>query len=233
MSQIHEINADLRVGGTKGDARKVRQAGGTPGVVYRKGEAAVAVRFDGAALSSIFRKTNNPNTLITLSVAGQPHTCLIREIQRNPASRAVEHVDFYQVAKGEQVAVRVAVTTSGKAAGVRAGGQLRLLARTVDMLCDAYAIPNAIDVDVTALDVGRFIKASQLTAPSGSRIVFAQDFNVVTVQGKQAEVEAAPAAAPAAGAAAPAAAGAKAAPAAGKDAKAAPAAAKPAEKAKK
>lgn len=220
------LNADPRPAGNKGDARKARASGGTPGIMYRAGEQAVAVRFDGKELAAIFRKTNNPNTLIDVSVAGKGHTCLIREIQRNPKSRNVEHVDFLQVANGEEVSVRVAVTTSGRAAGVRAGGQLRLIKRSVDMRCDAYRIPRVVDVDVTALEVGRFIRASELTAPAGSKIVFSRDFNVVTVEGKKTEIDAVPAVGAVAAAAAPAAAGAKA-------GGAKPAAAKPADKAKK
>ena len=202
------LNAESRPAGSKGDARKARALGATPGIMYRAGESAVPVRFDGKALAAIFRKTNNPNTLIDVRVGDAGHTCLIREVQRNPKSRSVEHVDFLQVASGELVDVRVAVTTSGRAAGVRAGGQLRIITRAVNMRCDAFRIPKVVDVDVTALEVGRFIKASELLAPAGSTIVYAQDFNVVTVEGKKtdAELAAANPAAPAAGAAAPAAA---------------------------
>jgi large subunit ribosomal protein L25 len=206
------LNAEIRPAGSKGDARKARALGTTPGVMYRAGGSATAVRFDGKALAAIFRKTNDPNTIIAVDVSGKSHTCLIREIQRNPKSRVVEHVDFLEVAKGEPVDVRVAVTTSGRAAGVRAGGQLRLITRSVAMRCDAYAIPKVVDIDVSALELGKFIRASDLAAPEGSAIVFAQDFNVVTVEGKKVDTEATPAAA---------------APAAGK------AAAKPADKAKK
>ena len=209
------LNAETRPAGSKGDARKARALGTTPGVMYRAGASAVAVRFDGKALAAIFRKTNNPNTLIDVRVGDAGHTCLIREVQRNPKSRNVEHVDFLQVASGELVDVRVAVTTSGRAAGVRAGGQLRIITRAVNMRCDAFRIPKVVDVDVTALEVGKFIKASELSAPAGSAIVFAQDFNVVTVEGKKtdAEIAAATPAAPTAGGsatAAPAAAVAKA-----------------------
>lgn len=219
--ETYNINADTRPAGTKGDARKVRKAGATPGNLYRAGEPALAVALDGPALSAIFRKTNDPNTIIQVTLEGKQHNCLVREVQRNPLSRNVEHIDLLEVKPGEKVRVRVAVTTSGRAAGVRAGGQLRLLARAVNLECDAFAVPKAVDVDVTSLETGRFIKASQLVTPPGATILYAQDFNVVTVEGKvkEAAAEAAP---EAAAKAAPAAAG-KAAPAKAAPAKAAPA----------
>ncbi len=188
-----DLVAENRPAGTKGDARKVRRAGGTPGVIYRGGEAALPVRFDGAALSTIFRKSNNANTVINVVVEGKAHACLVREVQRHPVSRAVEHVDFYRVEGDQEVRVTVPVVTQGKAAGVRAGGLLRLMARRVNVMAGADAIPARIEVDVTDLEIGKFIRASQLVVPKGARIVFANDFNVVTVDGKR--VEAAPEAA--------------------------------------
>lgn len=198
------ISAEPRVSTGKGGNHKLRKAGSTPGVVYRAGEVGHAIAFDNAALSAIFRKTNNPNTLVNVSVGGTQHLCLVREIQRHPVSRIVEHVDFLEVKQGERVAVTVPVVSTGRAAGVRAGGQLRLLARSVDLDCDALSVPTNIEVDVTSLEIGKFIKASQLTMPNGARIVYAQDYNVLTVAGKIAAV-----AAPAAEAAKPAAKGKK------------------------
>lgn len=195
--ETFELVAENRPAGSKGDARKVRRAGGTPGVIYRAGEPAVPVRFDGAALSTIFRKTNNANTVINVVVGGKPNPCLVREVQRHPVSRVVEHVDFYRVEGAQEVRVTVPVVTAGKAAGVRAGGLLRLVTRRVSVLANADAIPAQIEVDVTDLEIGKFIRASQLVVPKGARVVFAQDFNVVTVEGKRTE------AAPEAAAAAP------------------------------
>ncbi len=222
------LDAEPRAGGSKNDSHKVRKAGGTPGVMYRAGAAATPIRFDGKALASIFRKTNNANTLLRVNVAGASRTCIVREIQRHPVSRAVEHVDFYEVAKGELVTVIVPVLAVGRAAGTRAGGTLRNLARFLTVKCDPYAIPATLDVDVTPLEVGQFVKASQVPLPGGVSILYAQDFNLFTVEGKLAP-EAAPAAAAAATAGAPAAAAAGKAPAAAAG-KAPAAAAKPAAK---
>ena len=221
------LTAEPRMGGTKNDSRKVRKAGATPGVMYRAGNSATAIRFDGAELAKIFRKTNNANTLVDVTVAGSARTCIVREIQRHPVSRRVEHVDFYEIAKGENVTVVVPVNAVGRAAGTRAGGTLRNLARFLTVKCDPFAIPATLDVDVTPLEVGQFVKASEVVLPAGVSVQFAQDFNLFTVEGKLAP-EAAPAAA--AAAAAPAAAAGKAAPAAAGKAAAPAAAAKPAAK---
>lgn len=209
------LDAQTRSAGTKGDAHKVRKTGATMGVVYRAGEQATPVRFDASALAAIFRKTNNPNVLIDLNVDGTVRTCLAREVQRHPVSRAVEHVDFVEVRTGDSVEVEVPVAAVGRALGTRAGGTLRVLKRAVIVKCDPLLIPNTIDVDVTPVDVGQFVRVSQVKPPEGVAVVFKQDFNVLTVEGKRTAADEA---------GAPAAADAKAAPAA--DAKAAKAPAK-------
>jgi large subunit ribosomal protein L25 len=218
----------------KGNARKARRAGRTPGVLYNAGGAATPISFDVAAAATIFRKTGDPNTLVNVQVSNErDHLCLVREIQRDPVSRDVTHVDFYEVTPDYRVTVDVAVATVGRAAGTRAGGTMRLLTRTVRVSCPAGQIPRVIEADVTPLEVGQFLRISQIPAPPDVTILYSHDFNVVAVEGKRAskeEAAAAAAVAPAAGAAKPAAAAAAAKPAAGAAKPAAAAPAKPAAK---
>lgn len=218
----YSLDAEARDTHGKGPTHKVRAEGRVPGVVYRAGEAAQPVQFDAKALAGIFRKANDRNALLDLNCGGGTRTCVVRDIQRHPRSRAVEHVDFLEVRAGEEVQVKVLVATVGKAAGTRAGGTLRVLARELPLRCNAFAIPRTIEVDVTALEVDQYVKASQVTVPDGVTLVYKQDYNVLTVEGKKAEVEVAPAAAAAPGAAAAAPADGKA-PAAAAAAGAAPA----------
>jgi len=200
------VSASLRSTTGKGPARKSRKTGQTPGVLYRSGGTATPINFSVAELASVFRKTHDPNTVVSLALDGSSRSCLVREIQRHPVSRDVIHVDFYEVDADKMVAVDVVVNPVGRALGTRAGGTLRVLARSLALRAPAGRIPSRIDVDVTNLDVGGFVKASQCLAPEGCSIVYKQDFNVLTVTGKQTAAEAAPAEA----AAAPAAAAAKA-----------------------
>lgn len=207
------LNALPRPETGKGAARKARNAGRTPGVLYRAGGTATPMSFDVAELAAIFRKTADPNTLVSVDVKdGGTFRCIVREVQRDPVTRNVLHVDFYEVRSEQPVVVSVAVNTVGRAAGTRAGGQLRLLARALKIQVPAGQIPKAIEVDVTPLEVGQFLKASEVVPPAGAKLLYAQDFNIVSVEGKRtargeeaaAPAEGAAAAAPAAAAKAPA-----------------------------
>jgi large subunit ribosomal protein L25 len=184
------LNATAREGTGKGVARKARKSGHTPGVLYRAGGSATPVSFDVSQLATIFRTTNDPNTLLSVKVDdADERYCLIREVQRDPVSREVLHVDFYEVAKDYVVTVDVALSLTGRAAGTRAGGTLRQLARTVRVECAAAAIPRTIELDVTPVGVNEFLRVSQVPAPAGVKILFARDFNVVTVEGKRGAKE--------------------------------------------
>jgi large subunit ribosomal protein L25 len=194
------LNATPRGDTGKGVARKARSAGRTPGVVYRAGGTATPVSFDVTALATIFRKTADPNTLISVQVEGSDaRPCLVREVQRNPVSRNVLHVDFYEVDEDYVVTVEVSLTAVGRAAGTRAGGTMRQLIRSVTVLAAAGNIPKTIEMDVTPLENGSFLKVSEIPLPPGVKILYTRDFNVVAVEGKRvSKEEAAAAAAPAA-----------------------------------
>lgn len=180
------LNATPRDGIGKGIARKARKQGRTPGVVYRAGGGATPVSFDVAELATIFRKTADPNTLIGVKLAdSEQRNCLVREVQRDPVSRDVLHVDFYEVDLDYVVTVDVALVLTGRAAGTRAGGTLRQLTRTLSVQCKASDIPKGIELDVTPVEVGQFLKVSQVPAPPGVKVLFARDYNVVAVEGKR------------------------------------------------
>lgn len=192
------ISASARTSTGKGAARKARSGGATPGVLYKSGGSATPLSFNVSELAAIFRRTRDPNSLIRVQLDGESRACLVREIQRDPVSRVVLHVDFLEVAADETVTVPVAVASVGRAAGTRAGGTLRRLSRTLDIACRADSIPAAVEIDVTALNIGEFVKASQVVPPEGTSVRFKADFNVFTVEGKRVAREEAAAAAAAA-----------------------------------
>lgn len=169
----------------KSGTRKVRAAGQVPAVVYGPKQDAIAVSVDPHALSEMFRKSNNRNTVVEIKLDGQVLHCLVREVQRHPLSRTIEHVDFYKVEANQAVVVEVPVNTTGKSKGLASGGRVQIVRKTLDVKCAYTAIPTSVDVDVSDLDVGDYLKVSQLTAPSGVQLVFSQDFPVVRIEGKQ------------------------------------------------
>jgi large subunit ribosomal protein L25 len=218
----------MRDGNGKGAARKLRQAGRIPAVVYGRKRAAQSITVHPDSLQKLLRGEAGMNTLIDLSLGGATTTVLVKGLQRDPVRGRYLHADFYEVDLTQKVTVSVPIHLIGKAAGIEMGGILDHPLRELLIECLAREIPQRIDVDVTALNVNDSIHVSDLRLAPGLAIKTDGALAVASVVLPAAEEEATPAAATAEGApaegeaaaAAPAAGGD--APAAKTDAKAAP-----------
>jgi large subunit ribosomal protein L25 len=194
------LSANIRDDFGKGAARKARAQGLLPAVIYRGGQPATSITLSPGDLENAFRRTGDRNTLVDLGVDGKNFVCLVKSTQRDPASAELLHVDFYEVDNNEKVVIIVPVEAVGKAAGVVAGGKLRIIKRDLTLSCKPGDIPETVQIDVTELNVGDFVKVSGVPAPAGTEILATNDFNVVTVMGargladEEEEEEAAPAA---------------------------------------
>lgn len=179
----------------KHDARKARAEGRLPGVIYGRSYEATPVAVDPAVFDAIFRKSQDKNTLLHLKVGGASVPCLVKTVQRHPASREILHVDFYALDKDQKVVVEVPIDAQGRPRGATLGGKLRLIKRTVPVRVPYDRIPKAIVVDVTPLEIDDLVRVSELRPPEGE-VVFDHDYNVLTIAGKRAVLEV-PEAAPA------------------------------------
>lgn len=179
------LSAEARPSVGKGAARKIRRDGKIPAVVYRGGAEPQHIAITPGEIERVFRVSRNRNTLLSIEAGGASRTCLVKDVQRHPLTQQILHIDFYEVDAGEEVRVEVNLVATGTAMGVKMGGRLRTIRRTVDVICKPGSIPSQIDVDVTELGVGQFAKLSQATSPEGVRFPYANDFNLFTVVGKR------------------------------------------------
>jgi large subunit ribosomal protein L25 len=165
----------------KGGARKSRAAGLIPGVLYGHGEDPVAVSIEGRAFQLALHHHEGGNAIVNLALAGSEHTALIRDVQYDPINHAVLHLDFQRISLTEEVEVSVTVHMVGTPVGVKdGGGILETIVREVEVRCLPTAIPNAIDIDVTALNIGDSVHARDLSAP-GVTILTDPDATIATV----------------------------------------------------
>ncbi len=165
------LTAQKRTAGGKGAARKLRAEGRTPAVLYGHGETTRAITVDSHELGVLFSHISVENTIIQLKIEGERGgalRALVREVQLHPASRRILHVDFYQVHAGERIDVEVPLHFTGTAVGVKAGGIFHPNFNTLPIRCVAEQIPEAIDVDVSALEIGDSMHVSDIAMPEGA-----------------------------------------------------------------
>ena len=105
-----------------------------------------------------------PNVyVVNLDIDGAAHKAVIREIQFEPVTDAVLHVDFYEITEEKPIVVAIPVQLNGLAAGVRLGGRMSLSVRQLKVKAPYTNIPEKLQIDVTNLEIGKSIKVGSLT----------------------------------------------------------------------
>ncbi|MFT3884461.1 MAG: 50S ribosomal protein L25 [Flavobacteriales bacterium] len=193
---------------TKGssNASRMRRAQSIPCVLYG-GQETIHFSVDEKALGKI---VHTPEVYrIELDIDGNKRMALLHEKQFHPVSDKLLHVDFLEMSDSKEARVDLSVKLTGQAAGVRKGGKLSQNMRKLRVKGLPTALPEHLEVDITALDLGDSIRVSDLKF-NGLTLVEKPTDVVVAVKAVKKEAEAAPApGAPAAAGAKPAAAPAK------------------------
>lgn len=189
MTQTISIAAEPRAALGKGPAGRLRREGKVPAVIYGHGRAPEPLSVSATDLEKVLQGISAESTLIELRVAGSPTQVLIREIQRHPTRRQIEHIDFYEVHAGEVLTVGVPVRLVGVPSGVRnGGGVLEQFLREIEIEVLPKDIPERIDVDVTSLEIGHSIHVRDL-AVANAEILEEPDATLCTVVPPRVEEE--------------------------------------------
>ncbi len=197
------LKGALRESVGKGGARKSRAAGRIPGILYGHGETPVPVSIGMREFQDAVRHHKGGNALVTLSVEGADHTALIRDVQYDPLSHGIIHLDFQRVSLTERIEVEVDIVLQGIAVGVKdGGGVLELILHTVDLRCLPTSIPDSVTVDVSALNIGDSLHVRDLQV-EGGEILTDPDRTICTVVPPTVHEEKPAEAAPVEGAAEP------------------------------
>ena len=165
----------------KGGARKARAAGQIPAVLYGHGETPIAVAVQARDFEVALRTHKGGNPIVNLAVSGGEFTALIRDVQYDPVSHHILHLDFQHISLTETIEVKVAVHLNGLPLGVKdGGGILETILRELDVRCLPTAIPSAIQVDVSHLNIGDSVHVRDVTA-EGITILNDIDETIATV----------------------------------------------------
>jgi large subunit ribosomal protein L25 len=202
---MRELTIMPREGLGKGEAKRLRRAGRTPGILYG-GAAPVTIAVDPRDVFRIIHGREGSTQLLKLTFAGSADSkmAILRDMQFDPVSEDLIHVDLQEVAMDKPIQVTIAVHHVGDAVGVRdTQGILEMVLREIQVSCLPGNIPEAIEADVSNLAIGDVLTVGDLQIPEGVRVLTDRAQAVATVAPPAAE-EVAPVAAVEAVAAAPA-----------------------------
>lgn len=176
-----KLVAERRDGAGKGVARKLRAAGRVPGILYGHGEAPISLSVNSKELFHLFHHGGGSNALIGLEIDGASHLAIPREVQRDHIRGSFIHIDFLAVSRDEKIKVTVEVVETGEAEGVKAGGVVEHHLREIEVECLPQDVPERIDVDISAMQLGDMLHVRDLTAPSGVTILTDPETSVISI----------------------------------------------------
>jgi large subunit ribosomal protein L25 len=163
-------------------SRRLRAADQIPAVVYGHGMDPLSVSVDRRELRAALSGAAGLNTILDVTVDGTVYPSLIKDIQRHPVRRNVDHIDFIQVNLNEEVVVGVPVRLEGEAKDVSQNGGLVDLSMTeVEVTTTPRNIPDEVVIDVTEMMMDTVIRVEDLDLPSGVVPTHDADAPVVTV----------------------------------------------------
>ena len=192
--EMHELTIQNREGLGKGDAKRLRRAGQVPAILYG-GTQPLNIAVAPRDIYRLVHGREGSTQLLRVSFAGsgESRMAIIRDIQYDPVSEDLVHVDLQEVAMDRPLQVSVAVHHVGEAAGVKdTFGILEMILREVQVACLPGNIPQLLEADVTSLKIGDVLTVKDLKAPEGVRILNDPNQAVATVAPPAAEEAAAP-----------------------------------------
>ncbi|XCB30755.1 50S ribosomal protein L25/general stress protein Ctc [Arcanobacterium hippocoleae] len=180
---VATIKAQVRNEFGKGASRQLRRDDRTPAVLYGGDEAPAHIHFDAHEIYMHVRY--NANALLKIDVEGKIELALVKDIQRNPLSRIIEHLDFLRVDAKQKVEVNVPVILEGEPVG---GAVASVELMTLDVMVPAIEIPENIVVDVEGLEDGTTIRVADLKLPADVEAISDAEEPVVVVAVPQLDV---------------------------------------------
>ena len=174
MAMQATLSAEPREAIRKGANRKLRATGRVPAVLYGKGAETVLMSVDAREAERLFQQISVENTIIEIKLKGDKSKiqALVREVQVAALRPDLLHIDFYKIQAGVKLEVEIPINLLGIPNGVRNdGGVLEQIFHQVPVRCLPENIPEAIELDVTAMGINDTLHISDLPIPDGVEIL--------------------------------------------------------------
>lgn len=151
-------------------ASVLRKNGFIPGVIYNHGKSD-SIKIADKDIQYLFSHGITESTLIEVDREGEKETAFVKDYQKHPVREDVLHLDLYRVTFGEKIKTALKIHLTGKAEGVKQGGILENFLHEVEIEALPKNLVPAIEVDISALNIGESLHVEDLPLPEDSRIL--------------------------------------------------------------
>ena len=181
---MNSIEAAIRNNKSKGELNAIRKSGSVPAIIYGGKEANQKIAISKKSLKALIENENFLSNIINLKIDGKSQNVLPREVKYHIISDEPTHVDFLRVLPGVKIKIEVPVNfiNHEKSPGLKRGGVLNIVRRSVELKCPTETIPDELVVDLDGLEIGTSIKISSIKLPENvNPTIQGRDFVIATV----------------------------------------------------
>ncbi|MDI6710708.1 MAG: 50S ribosomal protein L25/general stress protein Ctc [Thermoanaerobacterales bacterium] len=184
------LDVVVREGRGRSCRNRLRAEGKIPAVVYGRAVGSLPVEVETRAVERLIDR-HGAGGLVELGLKGggrvKKYHAIIKDIQYHPIKRHLQHVDFQQISLKEDVTTHVPLRLVGEAPGAKKGGVVEQHLRQVEVSCLPTRIPEAIDVDISGLDLGESLHVKDVNVPEGVRLLTDEEISVVSISAPRRE----------------------------------------------
>ena len=162
-------------------ARRERNTDSIPAVIYGQGMDPVSISVERRDLRKALSGSAGMNTILDLTIDGTLYPAIVKDVQRHPVRRTVQHVDFIQINLSEEIVVAIPVHTTGTAKAVLdEGGLVDIRRNEIEISTTPRNIPDEIVVDISDMDMDTTITIGDLPMPAGVTAIGEPEWVVIT-----------------------------------------------------
>ena len=168
-----ELNAELRTDLGKGASRRLRHAEKLPAIVYGIGKDPVSLTMLQKDIRPYVDDEHFYSSILSLNIDGKAENVILRDLQHHPYKVDIMHIDFQRIDAKEKMHIHVPIHYVGEenSPGVKLGGLVSHLAVEVEVECLPGAIPEFIEVDMSAMEVGDIMHLTDIKVPEGVELM--------------------------------------------------------------
>ncbi len=164
MAKVQTINVKKRDAFGKRRNRRLRNEGNVPAVLYGHKQAVQPLTISAEEIEAVVRHGNR-----FVELAGElREKAFIKDVQWNTWGTQILHVDFARVSEHEKVQVTIPVELRGDAPGTKDGGVVKHVLHSIELVCEAAAIPEKLEVNINHLEFNQVIHVVDLELPAGA-----------------------------------------------------------------
>ncbi len=198
MAKKTSLKAAPRNRTGSGRLNQMRREGWVPSVIYGKGTENINLKVDSKTFSELLAHSSSENILVNLDIEGHgTRLAFLQSIQHDPLSGKVLHADFRSIDEKTAITAHIPTHLNGESAGVKAGGLIEQYVHAIEITCLPNDLPESIEVDISALQIGDSLHIGEITYPDGVKPTHAADVVVAHVSKAAAAVSEEATAAPA------------------------------------